>query len=175
MSELIGRHQIKCIIAVLALIAVITLISASGPAPKFSEGPSVLSYKGAVLAHIHRIGNGYGSTYSKAMHSHLSEVGYDTVQLNTFAYMKSRKHTEVITGHDPSMAEEYLAAEIENLHRASFKVMLKPHIWIGGLSLDEDNWRNKIDFDDPVKRSAWFSSYRDFHFVRGRACRANRG
>lgn len=123
---------------------------------------SPLEYKGAVLAHIHKIGNGYGSQPSKAMHSHLKNVGYDTVQLNTFAYMRDRRETDVITDGDPTMADEYLEAEIRNLRQAGFKVMLKPHIWIGGWSFDHDNWRSKIDFSNPEERQKWFSSYEKF-------------
>ena len=127
-----------------------------------SSNSSALEYKGAVLAHIHRIGNGYGSPPSKIMHSHLKNVGYDTVQLNTFAYMRDRRETDVITDGDPTMADKYLEAEIRNLRQAGFKVMLKPHIWIGGHNLDSGNWRNKIDYEDPGKRQKWFSSYEKF-------------
>jgi Glycoside Hydrolase Family 113 len=162
MSELLGRHQLKVIISILALLASAPFISASEISQSGSEGPYNLEYKGAVLAHIHKIGNGYGSLPSKAMHSHLNGVGYDTVQLNTFAYMRGRKDTEVIIGHDPTMAKQFLVSEIENLHRAGFKVMLKPHIWVGGHNLDSDNWRNKIDFEDPLERKEWFSSYGEF-------------
>lgn len=162
MSELLNKHQLKFILFILALVAVIPLITASDSVPSGEEGSNSLEYKGAVLAHIHRIGSGYGSWPSKAMHSHLNGVGYDTVQLNTFAYMRSRKETEVISDRDPTMAEKYMVAEIENLHRTGFKVMLKPHIWIGRHNLDSDNWRNKIDFEDPEERKEWFSSYKKF-------------
>jgi len=147
---------------ILALLAVIPLTVASDFAPSCTGGSNNLEYKGAVLAHIHRIGNGYGSEPSKAMHSHLKKVGYDTVQLNTFAYMRDRKETDVITDGDPTMAGKYLEAEIRNLREAGFKVMLKPHIWIGGWRFDSDNWRSRIDFKGTAKRAKSFSSYRDF-------------
>jgi len=123
---------------------------------------SPLEYKGAVLAHIHRIGSGYGSDTSKEMHKHLSAIGYNVVQLNTFAYMRDRKETRVLTDGDPTMAERYMVEEIQNLHEMGFKVMLKPHIWIGGHDLDPDNWRSKIDFDDLEKIEKWFESYSQF-------------
>ncbi len=154
-------------IALLILVSSVFILAATALTNKLEKQPEpsqsgALEYKGAVLAHIHKIGNGYGSMPSKAMHSHLSSVGYDTVQLNTFAYMRSRKDTEVIMGHDPTMAEKFMRAEIENLREAGFRVMLKPHIWIGGHNLDLDNWRNKIDFEDPIERKEWFSSYGKF-------------
>lgn len=121
-----------------------------------------LEYKGAVLAHIHKIGSGYGSEISRNMHSHLKNIGYDTVQLNTFAYMKERGDTGIVIDGDPTMADRYLVDEIHNLHRSGFKVMLKPHIWIGGWNFDADNWRSKIDFADPGKKEEWFSNYKKF-------------
>ena len=154
MTELLSKHQVKFVIAVLLIIAVMPLMSSSDSPPSSKPVPEELEYKGAVLAHIHRTGHGYGSTYSKDMHSHIEDIGFDTVQLNTFAYMRSRKETEVISGRDPTMARRYMVAEIENLHEAGLKVMLKPHIWIGGHNLDADNWRNKIDFDDPAEEKS---------------------
>lgn len=155
-------HQIKFILALLVLIAAAPLISSTSSKPDFVGQSNGLKYKGAVLAHIHKIGHGYGSLPSKVMHTHLNEVGYDTVQLNTFAYMRSRKDTVVIKGHDPTMAEQYMVEEIRSLRKKGFRVMLKPHIWIGGHNLDEDNWRNRIDFEDPEERNKWFESYTEF-------------
>ena len=153
--------------AILIIALAFIVVSAVSLTNKQETNPGLshnteLQYKGAVLAHIHKIGHGYGSLLSKAMHAHLYGIGYDTVQLNTFAYMRSRKDTDVIMGHDPTMAEQYMVEEIRNLRKKGFKVMLKPHIWIGGLSLDADNWRNKIDFDDPEERKEWFKSYGKF-------------
>jgi len=162
MLVLLSKHKLKLIIFLLALFAIISLVTVSDSVRSGEAGQKSLEYKGAVLAHIHKIGNGYGSWPSKAMHSHLQGVGYDTVQLNTFAYMRSRKETEVLLGHDPTMAEQFMVAEIKSLHKSGFKVMLKPHIWIGGHNLDSSNWRNKIDFEDSEKRKEWFSSYGKF-------------
>lgn len=155
-------HQIKFVLAILVLLTAVPLLSSTEPEPEYISEASGLKYKGAVLAHIHKIGHGYGSLLSKAMHTHLNGVGYDTVQLNTFAYMRSRKDTRVIMGRDPTMAERFMVEEIRSLRKKGFIVMLKPHIWIGGHDLDADNWRNKIDFDDPEERNEWFRSYTDF-------------
>lgn len=121
-----------------------------------------LEYEGAALAHIHIIGSGYGSESSKRMHSHLEKVGYDSVQLNTFAYMKDRRETEVVFGNDPTMTDSFLEQEIRNLHDAGFKVMIKTHVWVGGMKFDSDNWQGKIDFPDRKERKEWFSSYTSF-------------
>ena len=152
----------KYIILFIAIFAVLLFIGARNFNTPNPNQEHDLTYKGAVLAHIHRIGNGYGSTPSKEMHKHIGEIGYNIVQLNTFAYMWDRKRTKVYSGGDPSMATPFVESEIENLHEMGFKVMLKPHIWIGGLNHDPDNWRSKIDFNDPEKRVQWFQSYTEF-------------
>jgi len=152
------RYLVLCVVILAVLILT---ISSTIKVPDTSDAQE-LKYKGAVLAHIHRIGNGYGSTSSKEMHKHLSSIGYNYVQLNTFAYMRNRKDTKIYIGGDPSMAPQFVENEIRNLHNMGFKVMLKPHIWIGGHDLDPDNWRSKIDFDDPIERQKWFSSYEEF-------------
>jgi len=152
----------KYLLIFIAILVVLIFTIASNFTHPDSNQAHDLKYKGAVLAHIHRIGSGYGSTSSKEIHKHLSAVGYNVVQLNTFAYMRNRKDTMIYIGGDPSMAGPYLESEIQNLHEMGFKVMLKPHIWIGGHDLDPDNWRSKIDFDDSQKRKKWFESYTKF-------------
>ncbi len=152
------RYLVLCVVILAVLILT---ISSTIKVPDTSDTKE-LKYKGAVLAHIHRIGNGYGSTLSSDMHKHLSSIGYNYVQLNTFAYMRNRKDKKIYIGGDPSMAPQFVENEIRNLHDMGFKVMLKPHIWIGGHDLDPDNWRSKIDFDDPKKRKKWFESYTEF-------------
>ena len=152
----------KYILLFIAIFAVLLIIASTNFNTPNQNQIHDLTYKGAVLAHIHRIGNGYGSTPSKHRHKHLNEIGYNFVQLNTFGFMWDRKRTKVYHGGDPSMAETFLETEIRNLREMGFKVMLKPHIWIGGLNLDPDNWRSKIDFDDPKKRRKWFDSYTEF-------------
>lgn len=148
-------------LTIVVLVALIFTISSTNNDSNTSEQYD-LKYKGAVLAHIHKIGSGYGSSPSKKMHKHLNEVGYNFVQLNTFAYMYNRKQTKVYVGGDSSMAPRFIESEIKNLHEMGFKVMLKPHIWIGGGSFDPDNWRSRIDFNDPIERQKWFSSYEEF-------------
>lgn len=159
MSSLIRPKYLALIIATLAvLIFTISSTKKDSNKTEFYD----LKYKGAVLAHIHKIGNGYGSIPSQNMHKHLNSIGYNYVQLNTFAYMFNRRNTTIYVGGDPSMAPSFVESEIKNLHEMGFKVMLKPHIWIGGGDFDPDNWRSKIDFDDPQKRQKWFSSYEEF-------------
>ncbi len=107
------------------------------------------------------------------MHKHLRKVGYDTVQINTFAYMKDRHETQIIFDRDPTMQDQFIEKEIQNLHESGFKVMLKPHIWIGGWKFDPDNWRSKIDFAEPKKREEWFSNYTNFIIDQAKLAESN--
>jgi hypothetical protein len=162
MPPILQLKTTKYLLVSIAILVVLFFTVSSSIKHTDSSESHDLEYKGAVLAHIHRIGSGYGSTSSKEIHKHLSAVGYNVVQLNTFAYMRNRKDTMIYIGGDPSMAGPYIESEIQNLHEMGFKVMLKPHIWIGGHDLDPDNWRSKIDFEDSQKREKWFKSYSKF-------------
>ncbi len=121
-----------------------------------------LEYKGAVLAHIHNFKSGYGSSKSKSMHGYLKNIGFDSVQLNTFGYMRSSKSTRVFYKLDPTLGNSSLRKEIQNLNEKGLKVVLKPHIWIGGLNFNPENWRNKIDFDKEKDLQKWFENYTKF-------------
>ncbi|MCZ6864978.1 MAG: hypothetical protein O7D98_05110 [Candidatus Dadabacteria bacterium] len=162
MSSLLKPKTAKYFFLSIAVLVILIFTVASNFKGSDSNEVYDLKYKGAVLTHIHSIGNGYGSQSSKDMHSHLKNIGYNYVQLNTFAYMRNRKDTSIYIGGDPSMAVPYLESEIQNLHEMGFQVILKPHIWIGGHDLDPDNWRSKIDFKDIEKREKWFDSYTKF-------------
>ena len=158
----IFSNKILSLLLILALFAL--LFNTLG----LNKDTNNLEYKGAVLAHIHLVESGYGSKISQTMHKHLSSVGYDSIQLNTFAYMKDSKQNYVVFDNDPTLSDKYLIKEIRNLKGNGFKVMLKPHIWIGGLTFDPDNWRNKIDFQNIEDRGKWFSSYTNFILSQAR-------
>lgn len=153
--------KIQAILSI--IVSIISLVSCN--LNGFSEKENLISsfeFKGAVLAHIHNSESGYGSPSSEYMHGYLKNIGYDSVQLNTFAYMKSSRNTEIYYGSDPTLSDKKLIEEIRSLKEKNLKVVLKPHIWIGGLSFDPDNWRNKIDFDDRKQLEKWFENYSGF-------------
>ncbi|MGI9534679.1 MAG: glycoside hydrolase family 113, partial [Thermodesulfobacteriota bacterium] len=126
------------------------------------------------MAHIHDIRSGYGSEISTNMHKHLKKVGYNSVQLNTFCYMKNIKEPEILYGYDPSLKHQYIEREIKNLHNVGFSVMLKPHVWVGGSKFDPENWRNKIGYSDKETIKTWFKNYEKFIIYQAKmAERAN--
>ncbi|MGH7884876.1 MAG: glycoside hydrolase family 113, partial [Thermodesulfobacteriota bacterium] len=134
----------------------------SGSSANQNSRISDLEYKGAVLTHIHNFEDGYGSEKSKSMQVHLKKSGYDSVQLNTFGYMENIKSTKIFYKHDLTLSNKAVRKEIQNLKSNGFKVVLKPHIWIGGLNFDPENWINKIDYQNQKDLEKWFKNYTDF-------------
>jgi hypothetical protein len=104
MSTFLSLKNAKYLVLTISIVAILIFTISSTNKDSNKNELHDLKYKGAVLAHIHKIGNGYGSTPSKEMHKHLNEIGYNFVQLNSFAYMFNRKQTKVYVGGDPSMA-----------------------------------------------------------------------
>ena len=132
------------------------------PASSAITNRSDFNINGAVLSHIHMEGSGYGSEKSSEMHKHIKKTGYNSVQINTFCYMREIRIPAVYYGFDPTLDNKHLEKEIEELHNKGFTVMLKPHLWIGGLEFNPDNWRNKIDYSNPGDRASWFHNYGNY-------------
>lgn len=159
------------VLMISAVLVLITIIVVCYSKLFGIEEQAAIEYRGAVLSHVHKFGSGYGSEHYKINYSHLKKVGYDTVQLNTFAFMNHREYTNLLSESDPTMTDKNIEAEIQNLKEYGFKVMLKPHVWIAWWNFDAESWkdlnhhrdpRNQIYFKDPIQRAEWFSSYTDF-------------
>ncbi len=128
-----------------------------------------LKFKGAAVAHVHRRGAGYGSGSTRELYRELKALGYDSVQLNTFAY-QPRNQSVNLQWNDPTLTAEDLIREIKAAHAARLTVLLKPHIWVGGWSGDDPDqqWRSKIDFEDGRRLDAWFAEYARFMIPQAR-------
>ena len=113
-----------------------------------------------MVAHVHQKGKGYGSGVTKRLYRHLKVKGYNAIQLNTFAYQKNIESIRLFWD-DPTLTKEGLMAEIRLIHSMGFKVMLKPHIWLGD-SWNPTVWRSQINYEDPEKLNDWFSGYKKF-------------
>ena len=144
-----GHYRFALTISLLLSYTALLFLTLSAEKPQ-----GRIDYRGAVLSHVHIIGSGYGSERSKFMHSHLNKVGYDTVQLNTFVYVRNRDETYLDYKSDPTMSYENIEAEIVNLKKSGFKVMLKPHVWISWWDFDPHYWKDDAEFIDPRKNFA---------------------
>ncbi len=143
----------------LKYIYITILLSLLLSSPGIAQKKSGFNINGAVLTHIHKQDSGYGSKKSVQMHKHLLNTGYNSVQINTFCYMKDKSIPAVYYGFDPTMKNKTIKKEIKKLHKKGFTVMLKPHLWIGGNEFNPDNWRNKIDYSNPGELASWFYNY----------------
>lgn len=129
-------------------------------------------FRGAVVAHVHQRGKGYGSGRSDQLYRHLRELGVNSIQLNTFAYQPSHTST-TLRWDDPSLSDHDLIAEMDSIRKHGLQIFLKPHVWVGGRR--PIVFRNGIDFEDPKELGLWFSSYRKFMLhqtdlaIKGRA------
>ena len=129
--------------------------------------PSRLQLAGATVAHVHRRGAGYGSGSTAPLYRHLKSLGYNSIQLNTFAYQQSN-HSTTLRWDDPTLTGADLTAEIRAAHAAGLSVLLKPHVWVGGFDISgntaETQWRSKIQFSDAESQAAdrWFAAYAKF-------------
>ena len=140
-----------------ALLVLSAACKQQRPAPPLK--PKSFAHRGATLAHIHQIEKGYGSLSAQNMHQHLLNVGFNAVQINTFAYQDTNQSTKLSYNSDPSMPEKNIRREIRNLKKVGLKVMLKPHVWVGGWPHKAGMWRNKIAFDNKTNVNSWFKNY----------------
>ena len=140
----------------------------------FANNKSNFDINGAVLTHIHKEGSGYGSEKSKEMHTHLKKTGYNSVQINTFCYMRKTSIPAVFYGFDPTLDKKHLNKEINQLHSKGFSVMLKPHVWVGDIEFDPENWRNTIDYSNPGDRASWFHNYKKFIIKQAKIAEKNK-
>jgi len=119
--------------------------------------------KGAVIAHVHQKGKGYGSGASSLIYRQLKKLHVNSVQFNTFAAQNDISST-ALQWHDPSLTQTNLSKEIDDARSAGFTIMLKPHIWVRSYYESKEQWRSKINFKDAKTRKIWFSNY--FEFLR---------
>ena len=118
-----------------------------------------IEIRGAVMAHVHQFGEGYGSGRTRKIYRRLKILGVNSIQLNSFAYQKNR-NTIGLSWGDPTLSHSALLKEIKIIKSMGFTVMLKPHIWLGTSFSGE--WRNQIDYKTPAEVDRWFKEYRRF-------------
>ena len=138
---------------------IIFLLASSCQPFKYKKN-NKLHWKGAVVAHVHERGKGYGSGVSKKLYSHLEKMGYNSIQLNTFAYQRGLGETR-LQWNDPTLTPDDLAGEIRLAHSYGMQVMLKPHIWVSDAG-SPGAWRSGIHYTDPKKLALWFQEYQRF-------------
>ncbi len=127
-----------------------------------------LTHRGATVAHVHDRQQGYGSGRTLELYAHLKRLGVNSIQLNTFAY-QPRNESTTLRWDDPTLTFEDLAKEIRTARAQGLRVLVKPHVWVGGWTGDAaELWRSKIRFADDAPADAWFASYAEFLLPQAR-------
>lgn len=127
-----------------------------------------LVHRGATVAHVHNRRQGYGSGRTLELYAHLKPLGVNSIQLNTFAY-QPRNDSTTLRWDDPTLTFEDLAEEIRTAREQGLRVLIKPHVWVGGWQGGApEQWRSKIRFTDDAPADAWFASYAEFLLPQAR-------
>ena len=122
--------------------------------------------RGICLAHNWQGGGdkGYGTASNADTLAHLDALGADWVSLTPFGWMKTLQSTEIRGEHldastmpDGAETRTRLVGAIKQARARDFRVMLKPHVWIGG-----GEWRGSIAPGSAQQWRAWWESYRAF-------------
>jgi len=105
---------------------------------------------------------GYDSPEAEQQLQELHAMGVNAIAVVPYGWMRSLDDQRVnYTGTDET--DEELAQVVRAAHRLGMRVMLKPHVWVGGGA-----FTGNIRFDDPGRRAAWLASYRRMalHYAR---------
>ncbi len=107
---------------------------------------------------------GYGSQANADTLKHLDALGATWVSLTPFGWMKSLQSTQIEGEHltiqtlpDGAETRARMTGAIEQAREHGFKIMLKPHVWIG-----RGEWRGAIAPGDEAAWKIWWTSYREF-------------
>lgn len=141
-------------------------LQVSHPFPRPATRPwdAALFLRGMTLSH-EGWGSGRGGYDSPEAEQQLQELhamGVNAIAVVPYGWMRTLDSTQIsYTGTDETDAE--LAHVVRVAHRLGMRVMLKPHVWVGGGA-----FTGNIRFDDPGRRAAWLASYRRMalHYAR---------
>lgn len=127
-------------------------------------------HRGMNLAHVHRPGQGYGSTHCRQELAHLAKLGLSHVALTPFGYLPSLTGTEIRFGAsmDPTLGDAQVAAAAADARALGLSVCLKPHLWANAFWSSGKSRQDVLP--DPAEGGwgAWFEQYRAFavHYAK---------
>lgn len=132
--------------------------------PETRQWDASLFLRGMTLSH-EGWGSGRGGYDSPEAEQQLQELhamGVNAIAVVPYGWMRAPDDPRVnYTSTDETDAE--LAHVVRVAHRLGMRVMLKPHVWVGG-----GTFTGNIRFDDPERRASWLASYRRMalHYAR---------
>ena len=129
--------------------------------------PPVSMHNGVNHAHVHRRGNGYGSSASARQHDWLRSIGANAIAITPFGFQRGARSDELVGfgpndtpgTRDRSMKLEDMAAEVDSAHKRGLRVMLKPHIWSHDF-WEGKEWHGSVDQNSATEHASWWASYR---------------
>ncbi len=97
---------------------------------------------------------------------HLSSLGVTHVTLVSFGYQRTLADPNIRYNPDArwySESDTGIRELTEQAHNLGMKIILKPHIWIGG-----GGWRGDLDYEDEADWETWEADYRTYlmHYAR---------
>ena len=93
------------------------------------------------------------------------DVGSNYISIIPYAFIPGRQ-PEVIFDVPRQWYGERVEGTIQMIKQSrekNLKIMLKPHVWLGGWPSTE--WRNQIDYKTDTEIDNWFKGY--WNFLRG--------
>ena len=115
--------------------------------------------KGVSLAMLNRLEEGYHAPSVDRQLDNLARMGADSVSLMPFAFQRGPDRPELrfFHRHPAGETDIGLIHAARSAHAHGFKVLWKPHIWVGRAS-----WPGEITMKSEADWGAWWRSYRRY-------------
>jgi len=128
--------------------------------PTLECGPALPArmQRGMCYAHSYEHGgaHGYASQESARSRRELKQLGVSWLSVTPFGFSRSLADTQVqgIGDYPAGESDARVRGEIAAAHKDGFRVLLKPHVWIGS-----GQWIGHVHFTDAARKLAWHESY----------------
>lgn len=126
------------------------------PAPRSTRMPFL---RGVSLAMLNSLDGGYQAPGLAARLADLRRLGVDSVSLMPFAYQPGPNSPDLSYLNDSPESETDIGLiHATRLARAAgFRVMTKPHIWVGW-----ESWAGEIEMKNEADWAKWWAAYRRY-------------
>jgi len=118
-----------------------------------------LALRGVSLGMLNHLDHGYHAPGVDAVLARLAGLGSDAVSIMPFAYQPSpdRPSLRFLNGSPTSETEIGCLHAARRARARGFRVLWKPHIWVGGGS-----WPGEIAMGSEADWATWWTSYRRY-------------
>jgi hypothetical protein len=116
-------------------------------------------HRGFCYAHEgYQVYNGYMGHRSRAALEKLRDLNVDAISVTPFGYLENPQQPNLVQRSDGlgSENDESLLAALQFAHELGMRVMLKPHMWVGGSS---SGWPGDIQMSSVLGWQKFLASY----------------